>query len=846
MGKQITHILIVEDEEAHAELIRRAFESQADRFQITVVSSLAEARTNLAALPSDQQPDLIITDLLLPDGQGMELLPTAEDSSPFPLILMTSHGNEQIAVEAMKAGVLDYVVKSVTTLAAMPRIAERALREWGYIVERKKAEDEKNQALEQLSRQNVEIARLFEAEARRRREAETLRIAAQALSSTLDLRKVFELILSELQQVVPYDSASVQQVVGDHLKIIGGRGFSHQEKLLGITFNLTISDTPNLEVVRTRMPVILDDAPLLYEGFRHEPHAQANIHSWLGVPLLFGDRLIGMIALDKHEPKFYTQEHARLAMAFAAHAALAIENARMFDELKQTEEALRDSETRIRAIVNTAPDGIITIDEQGMIESFNPAAEKIFGYQAAEIIGGSIAMLIPLPAEELGLSPENYLDTVQATITTKSREVVGQRQDKTIFPLDLAISEMRLGGQRILTGIVRDMTERKQLEDQLRQAQKMEAVGRLAGGIAHDFNNILTVITGNCSLILDDLSFDDPLRRDIEQIKRAGERAASLTRQLLAFSRKQILQPRVINLNTVITSLESMLRPLIGEDIELHTFLESNLGQIKADPGQIEQVILNLIFNARDAMPQGGQLTIETANVHLNQEYARQHLGVDAGLYVMVAITDTGIGMDTEIKARIFEPFFTTKEQGKGTGLGLATVHGIISQSGGNIWVYSKPSEGTTFKIYLPCIDKIPEDFVPDYPLDPRIQGTETILLVEDDVMVRKLSYDALRRNGYTVLQAGHGQEALQLCRKYTGNIHLLLTDVVMPGGMNGAQLAKDLILLRPEMKVLYISGHADNSVILQGVADPSLVYLQKPFTPIGLARKVRDVLDTG
>lgn len=705
MGEQIIHILIVEDEEAHAELIRRAFESQADRFRITIVSSLAEARANLAALPHDRQPDLVIADLLLPDGQGIKLLPTAEDSSSFPLILMTSHGNEQIAVEAMKAGVLDYVVKSVTTLAAMPRIAERALREWGYIVERKRAENEKNRALEQLSQQNIEIARLFEAEARRRREAETLRAAAQALSSTLDLRKVFELILSELQQVVPYDSASVQQVVGDHLKIIGGRGFSNQEELLGINFNLTIDDTPNLEVVRTRLPVILDDAPLTYEGFRHDPHAQADIHSWLGVPLLFGDRLIGMIALDKHEPKFYTQEHARLAMAFAAHAALAIENARVFDELKRTEEARRDSEARMRAIVNTAPDGIITIDEQGMIESFNPAAEKIFGYQAAEVIGRSVTMLIPLPAEEHDLSLEN-LDAVQATIIVKSGEVIGQRRDKTTFPLDLAMSEVCLGGRRILTGIVRDMTERKQLEDQLRQAQKMEAVGRLAGGIAHDFNNILTVITGNCSLILDDLSLDDPLRRDIEQIKKAGERAASLTRQLLAFSRKQILQPRVINLNTMIASLESMLRPLIGEDIELYTFLESNLGQIKADPGQIEQVILNLIFNARDAMPQGGQLTIETANVHLDQEYARQHLGVDAGLYVMVAITDTGIGMDTEIKTRIFEPFFTTKEQGKGTGLGLATVHGIINQSGGNIWVYSEPGKGTTFKIYLPCIDK--------------------------------------------------------------------------------------------------------------------------------------------
>jgi PAS domain S-box-containing protein len=388
----------------------------------------------------------------------------------------------------------------------------------------------------------------------------------------------------------------------------------------------------------------------------------------------------------------------------------------------------------MRTIVNTAPDGIVTVDEQGVVESLNPAAERIFGYQAHEVIGRTVALLIPrLYAEEYGrYIMDKYLDTTQTNGMAKDGELVGFRKDKTTFPLDLALSEVYLGGRRIFTSIIRDLTERKLLEEQLRQAQKMEAVGRLAGGIAHDFNNILTIITGNCQLILKNLSSNDPLYKDIEQINRAGERAASLTRQLLAFSRKQILQPKVLNLNAVITNLERMLRPLINEDIELCAILEPDLGQVEADPGQIEQVIMNLILNARDAMPHGGTLTIETTAVYLDQAYTRQHIGVKAGRYIMLAISDTGLGMDAEVKDHIFEPFFTTKEQSKGTGLGLATVYGIVNQSGGHIWVYSEPDKGTTFKIYLPRVDKPVEAITSPPTLSTQAQGMETILRVED------------------------------------------------------------------------------------------------------------------
>ncbi|HXW00652.1 MAG TPA: ATP-binding protein, partial [Anaerolineae bacterium] len=379
-----------------------------------------------------------------------------------------------------------------------------------------------------------------------------------------------------------------------------------------------------------------------------------------------------------------------------------------------------------------------------------------------------------------------------------------------------------------------------------RQSQKMEAIGKLAGGVAHDFNNILTVITGYSELLLQ-LHPDehDPERKDLEQIKRAGDRAASLTRQLLAFSRQQILQLRVLNLNDVVADMSKMLRRLIGEDIDLVILLDEALGHVKADPGQVEQVILNLAINARDAMPQGGKLTIETVNVNLDEDYARRYVEVEPGPYVMLAVSDTGIGMDAEIQSHLFEPFFTTKEQGKGTGLGLATVHGIVNQSGGHIWVYSEPEQGTTFKIYLPRTDEAVESGDLDQAPAKLLWGSETILLVEDEDMVRELARHILTENGYTVVAASHGEEALQLCERHEGPIHMLLTDVIMPHGMSGRQLAERLALLRPEMKILYMSGYTDNAIVHHGVLDADVNFLQKPFATDALVSKVRQALDT-
>ena len=388
-----------------------------------------------------------------------------------------------------------------------------------------------------------------------------------------------------------------------------------------------------------------------------------------------------------------------------------------------------------------------------------------------------------------------------------------------------------------------DITERKQLEQQFQQAQKMEAVGRLAGGVAHDFNNLLTAILGSADLLLDDLKPNVPAREEILEIRKAALRAADLTRQLLAFSRQQVISPVVLNPNEAVGNIDKLLRRLLGEDVELRTVLKPELGAVKADPSQLEQVVVNLAVNARDAMPAGGKLTIETQNVELDEEYAQGHVSAQPGSYVMIAVTDTGSGMDAVTQARIFEPFFTTKEKGKGTGLGLATVYGIVKQSGGWIWVYSEPGHGTTFKIYLPRVTEAAAPAAPS-PVQPvSVRGSETVLLVEDDEMIRALVQKVLKANGYATLVAESGPAALRLAGQHDGRIHLLMTDVVMPG-MNGREVAERVASAHAGIKVLYLSGYTDDAIVHHGVLEPGIAFLQKPFTPALLVRKVREVLD--
>jgi len=409
---------------------------------------------------------------------------------------------------------------------------------------------------------------------------------------------------------------------------------------------------------------------------------------------------------------------------------------------------------------------------------------------------------------------------------------------------------LALSNARLLRSVKAELAERERAEaalrkseEQLRQAQKMEAIGRLSGSVAHDFNNLLSVILSYSDLLLTDLKPIDPLRSDIESIRRAGERAADLTRQLLAFSRQQVLAPRVVELNSVLHESEKMLRRLLGEDIEVVTHYARDLARVKVDPGQIDQVLLNLVINARDAMPEGGKLTIETKQVELDDSYTSEHFGVARGPHVMLAVSDTGVGMDQATQARIFEPFFTTKEIGKGTGLGLSTVFGIVKQSGGHIWVYSEPGGGSTFKIYFPATEA--EDSEQPEPIQPiSLHGTETILLVEDQDEVRRVAQAILRRYGYHVLEARNAGEALLTCERHPRSIQLLLTDVVMPQ-LSGRELAERLAAVRPEMKVLYMSGYTENVIVHHGILDSGIAYLQKPIVPDLLARRVREVLDS-
>jgi nitrogen-specific signal transduction histidine kinase/CheY-like chemotaxis protein len=387
-----------------------------------------------------------------------------------------------------------------------------------------------------------------------------------------------------------------------------------------------------------------------------------------------------------------------------------------------------------------------------------------------------------------------------------------------------------------------DVTEHKQLGQQLIQAQKMEAVGRLAGGVAHDFNNLLTIINGYAALLSEETSTEDPRRARLKEILMAGERAASLTRQLLAFSRRQVLEPRVLNLNSVLADIEKMLRRLIGEDVELVSTLKPDVGRVKVDPGQIEQVIMNLALNARDAMPEGGKLLIETSNVEIDEKYVRSHSPMMPGKYVMVAVSDTGCGMDLDTQAHIFEPFFTTKEEGRGTGLGLATVYGIVKQSGGFIWVYSEPGRGSTFKIYLPFIEENVPKAKPAKVRTKQVKGSETVLVVEDEGGVRSLVCQTLASQGYKVLEAAGAAQALKISEQHTEPIHLLLTDVVMPQ-TDGKKLAMRLSTLHPETKVLYMSGYTDDAIVRHGILNVGTSFLQKPFLPRVLLLKIREVL---
>ena len=558
---------------------------------------------------------------------------------------------------------------------------------------------------------------------------------------------------------------------------------------------------------------------------------------WMGVPLKAANSTFGVLVVQSYCDNVRYREKDKEVLTFVSQQlASAVEH-------KKHEEALRRSESRYRSLVQSAVYGIYRSSLEGKFLDVNPALIAMLGYDSAEEVLGLD------PRQDVFLNPEQQSRLMKEFARSgrlDDLEVRWRRKDGNAITVRLSGRAVNTpeGPDQVLEIIAQDVTERRVLEDQFRQAQKMEAVGRLAGGVAHDFNNLLMVVSGYTEVLRERTDRSNPLYPKIEAIQQAADRATTLTRQLLAFSRKQLLELKVVDVNAIVGDIERLLRPLIGENIELITRLAPDLGRTRADAGQIEQVIMNLVVNSKDAMPDGGKITLQTANASLDEDLRREHSYIQPGPYVMLSVSDNGHGMDKETQARIFEPFFTTKGKSKGTGLGLSTVYGIIKQSGGYVFVQSETGRGTTFRIYLPRVEDAAEPLGQVRAAQAASGGSETVLLVEDEESVRQLVRETLEAKGYKVLEADHGAAALRIVSAHQGAIDMLITDVVMPG-MSGRELARQLSTSHPQTKVLYLSGYTEDAIVHQGVLDPGTAFLQKPFTLQMLSRKVREVLSS-
>ena len=1059
MDQTIGKILIVDDEVELKNVLVEALTAQG--YETVGFTRGVQA---LAAL-QEESFDILLTDLMMTELDGISLLRAGLEIDPNLIcIMMTGHGTIQTAVDTMKIGAFDYVLKPFRLQTMLP-VLTRAM------------------ITRHLRLENVQL-----------REAVAIHELSETIAFTLDPKTVLSKLADGALQQSQADEVSVLLPTADgkefYVAAVRGEG---RQRLLGerVPFGESISSW----VARQHEPLILNGEVNDERFVAKWPRPE--IRSAISIPMLVAKRLIGVLNLNAvARPRPFTLGQMKALTILAGTAAAALESASLHTQVRSAEEnyrsifenavegifqstpegrfitvnpafarilgydsreemmravtdiahqlyvdpndrieverlqeergvlvgfefeayrkdrtkiwlsvnrrsaiqdgrsyiegsveniterkwaekALKASESRKDAILKSALDCVITIDHEGNIIDFNPAAEYVFGYVSADVVGKKMSdLIIPLSMRarhEHGFA--KYLETGSTSILGRRIEVTALCADGREIPVELTITaigelphptftafvrdlterkraeqelreseeryrelvenardiiyqhdleghytsinkagqqltgyslaealelnlrdtvapeylekalemlRLKLAGEtvtayelEILTkdggrlpveantrlvyqfgvpvgvqGIARDITERKRLEqalheseEQLRQSQKLEAIGQLAGGVAHDFNNLLTAINGYSALALRRVGDDHPITPYLEEIKLAGDRAANLTRQLLAFGRKQLLQPLALNLNDVVGDMIKLLKRLIGEDTQLVTKPGANLKQIKADPGQLEQVLVNLVVNARDAMPRGGIVTIETANTTLDGAYASRHLDATPGEYVMLAISDTGTGMDQKTLSRIFEPFFTTKAKDKGTGLGLSTVYGIIRQSGGNIWVYSELGKGTTFKVYLPLVEEEPQPAVATASAAPMKGGSETVLLVEDEDMVRKLASELLAEGGYTVLEANGGEAAIHLGKEHTARIDLLITDVVMPN-LSGKEVAEQLRAIHPETRVLFMSGYTDEAIVHHGIVDSGIAFIQKPFSERTLAQKIRDVLD--
>ena len=892
MGTPI-RVLIIEDSGDDSLLLVRGLK----RGGYDPIFERVDTPEAMAAALERQTWDIVIADYVMPHFSGLNALKLLQKSGrDIPFIIVSGSIGEDTAVAAMKAGANDYLMKN--KLARLVPAIEQELRQVG--VRRKFAESEKR--YREVVENATEIIYTVDEKGNFTYANPTgLKVTGYPLEELrgfnyMDLvvpehrERVTKIYFNQLRQRIPTTHVEFpffnkgggitwfsqnSTLVMEEDKIVGfhiiARDITERKRaeealreseeryrtlvetspdaitLLDLNLNIVMANRPALALYGYESPEeVVGQSALNFIAPEDRPRAVEDVRKMLETGSI---GTLEYTLLRKGGVPFSAELRASMIVNVEKKPLAYICISRDITDRKKAEEALKKSEEKFKELYDDAPIGYFEYNTDGCITSVNRTELEMLGYSVEEMIGQPPWKFVV----EEDIARQRILD-VLAGIMPPARgfERTFRRKDGTTFPALIQDRLLQDAEGKILgiRGTIQDITDRKRAEeekvalvDQLRQSQKMEAIGRLAGGLAHDFNNLLTVIKGYCQLSLVEMKEGNPLREAFEVINKATEKAADLTRQLLAFSRRQIMEMRVLDLNSLLQDLDKMLRRIIGEDIELVTLLGEDLGRVKTDPGQIEQVVMNLAVNAKDSMPKGGKLIIETANVELDEAYAHAHVAVTPGRYVMIAVSDTGAGMAPEVRDRVFEPFFTTKEKGKGTGLGLSTVYGIVKQSSGNIWVYSEPGKGTTFKIYLPHVDEPAEELKEKVVGKELPRGSETILIVEDDEEVRNLAVRILKAQGYIVLDGSDGDEALNVCRKHKGPIHLLVTDVVMPG-MDGRALSERLSHLQPEMKVLYMSGYTEDAIIHHGVMGKGMNYIQKPFTVNGLTRKVREVLD--
>ena len=838
-------LILIVDDDLHS---RQLYTSLLTPFGHHVIEAsdgkegLEQART--------QTPDLIISDILMPTMNGYEFVTSLRHFPALDRIPIIFHSASFLDREARSLGASCGVSIFILKPSEPERVLETVHRALGLEVgvpARPTDSSEKEDAIPRL------LDTIFE-------KGQQLDSLSQRLASLLTMG---------LQLARPCDAQEMMQIAGNAARQIVGANFAavgllSMGSLRVESLTLVGMDVATVEKIgrptfggQIFRALIKERKPQRAFSPNGEPNNldlpahHPPVHSLLVVPLLSGKNLYGWIYVaQKLTGLAFDDEDERILLALTAQVGLAYENSLHLraiqghaTKLEAEVKERRRAENKFRMLIETAPMGIVIADKQGVISEMNAQALRMFGYEREELFGQSVEILLP---ERLRNSHEghrsSYVKDPHARPMGVGMELFARRKDGTEFPVEISLGPLDADGEPLISSVIVDISVRKKMERQIRLSQRMEAIGELAGGVAHDFNNLLAVILGSADVVLDTLSAEHPGTKKVEMIRQAGSSAADLTRQLLAFSRQQMLQPRVLDLKQVVERALRLLRRLIGENIEITTSMEQSLGHVKADPGQLEQILLNLAVNARDAMPKGGRLTIEGRNVELDDSYRDHHVVVVPGRYVMLAVEDTGCGMTRETQARIFDPFFTTKGVGKGTGLGLATVYGIVKQSGGYIWVYSELDKGSVFKIYLPLVERSAQPVEKPEPEAMVLRGSETILLAEDTNSLREMAKEYLESVGYTVIGAVSGKDALQRAKDFDGTIHLLLTDVVMPE-MSGPELAAELASLRPGIKIIFTSGYTDDAIARQGILDPSVTFIQKPYRPKALARKIRDVL---